>query len=43
MFTQLRDINIHTSSIKVIVVSPDILQSVVSLQYFVYIQAQQTK
>ena len=31
MFTQLRDINIHASGIKVIVISPDILQCVISL------------
>jgi len=41
MFTQFRNIYIHASGIEIIIVSPNILQSIISFKHFINIHTQQ--
>ena len=43
MLTKLGDVNIHRASVEVVVVNPDSLQSIVALQYFVGMSAEQSE
>ena len=43
VLTKLGDVNIHRASVEVVVVNPDSLQSIVALQYFVGMSAEQSE
>ena len=43
VLTELSDINVHRASVEVVIVDPNLLESVVALQDFVHVCAEQTE